>query len=207
MFLPKRIERTLFVLFLVGLFAACTPSNKPILPSSAEQPQSDTGESITHPEFANWSQFNVGAKATRYRVVTNEYGEVRVTTTFFLEEKSDDHVTVRSQVDVERPDRPLEQNPPQSTRFEAKFSLPRGLTEEFFKLPNAKAKLVGEEKMEVAGRQVEAEVYEWTESNEAGPMAIKLWRSNAVPGRIIRQEMLIESSKTKTVEEMKEVAW
>jgi hypothetical protein len=38
-------------------------------------------------------------------------------------------------------------------------------------------------------------------------MSVKLWRSDQVPGRIVRQEMLIESSQTKTVEELLEVKW
>jgi hypothetical protein len=38
-------------------------------------------------------------------------------------------------------------------------------------------------------------------------MTIKLWRSDEVPGRIVRQEMLIEASQTKTIEELKSVTW
>jgi hypothetical protein len=38
-------------------------------------------------------------------------------------------------------------------------------------------------------------------------MQVKLWRSNDIPGRIARQEMLIEASQTKTIEEIREVAW
>jgi hypothetical protein len=81
------------------------------------------------------------------------------------------------------------------------------MTAEFFQLPSQKAKRVAEEELEIAGRKIQAEVFEWTESNETGPMQVKLWRSNDIPGRIARQEMLIEASQTKTIEEIREVAW
>jgi hypothetical protein len=61
--------------------------------------------------------------------------------------------------------------------------------------------------MEVLGKTVTAELFEWSESNETGPMTVKLWRSNEVPGRIVRQEMLIESSQTKTIEKLTAVSW
>ena len=38
------------------------------------------------------------------------------------------------------------------------------------------------------------------ENNEAGPMTVKLWRSIEIPGRIVRQELVTESSSTRTVE-------
>jgi hypothetical protein len=38
-------------------------------------------------------------------------------------------------------------------------------------------------------------------------MIVNLWRSDQVPGRIVRQEMLIESSQTKTIEELRGVLW
>jgi hypothetical protein len=53
--------------------------------------------------------------------------------------------------------------------------------------------------------EVNAEVFEWTENNEAGPMTVKLWRSEEIPGRIVRQEMMTESSSTKTVEQISEL--
>jgi hypothetical protein len=64
-----------------------------------------------------------------------------------------------------------------------------------------------QESMDVFGKKVLVDIYQWIESNETGPMTVKLWRSDEVPGRIVRQEMLIESSQTKTVEELLEVRW
>jgi hypothetical protein len=101
----------------------------------------------------------------------------------------------------------LQENPPETTRFASRFKLPDGLSEEFFQLPNINAKKIGRENVEVHGKTVQADIYEWTESNEAGPMIVNLWRSDQVPGRIVRQEMLIESSQTKTIEELRGVLW
>jgi hypothetical protein len=79
------------------------------------------------------------------------------------------------------------------------------LKPELFLLPSSKAKLVGEERVSIGELEVNAEVFEWTENNEAGPMTVKLWRSEEIPGRIVRQEMMTESSSTKTVEQISEL--
>jgi hypothetical protein len=197
--------------FVIGLAAiGCGSSNKPILPSNVQksaQDSGDAGPAVAHPEYANWNRFPVGTEVTRFRVVSNPTGEVQVTTVLTLSEKSEQHVDVASQVNVIRPGEPLQENPSETTRFSANFALPKGLTEEYFQLPSMKAKKTREESMDVHGKTVKAELFEWTESNETGPMTIKLWRSNEVPGRIVRQEMLIESSQTKTVEELTAVTW
>jgi hypothetical protein len=190
-------------------YLGCDQADKrPILPSkqageaatatSATRPEPMT---IAHPEYENWSRFPKGASITRYRTVTNEFGEVRVTTKMWLEDKSDREVTVGSQIDVVRSgDYPEENNPPSTTKYAASFQVPQGMTPEFFQKPSDKAKLVGKETVAIADREFETEVFEWTENNEAGPMRIKLWRSLDVPGRIVRQEMMTESSNTKTLE-------
>ena len=200
----------LFVTF--GCWIGCD-DKRPIVPKT--QPTQTAGNSqgpaaqvpvlLDHPEYANWSRFPVGASVTRQRVVTNEFGEVRVTTKMWLEDKSSEQVAVGSQVSVVRSDNPPENNPPGSTTYPAKFALPNGLKPDLFLLPSSKAKLVGEESVMIGDLEVKSEVFEWTENNEAGPMTVKLWRSEEVPGRIVRQEMLTESSSTKTIEQISEI--
>lgn len=198
--------------FIVAWLTGCSPSNKPIIPQKPNAQQSRPVDDkpsvqVPHPEYTNWSRFDVGASVTRFRVVSNANGKVEVTTKFTLTEKSDTHVLVTMQVNVQRPNEALEKNPEEQTRFPAAFALPDGMTAEYFQLPSQKAKRVAEEELEIAGRKIQTEVFEWTESNETGPMQVKLWRSNDIPGRIARQEMLIETSQTKTIEEIREVAW
>jgi len=200
---------TRVVVVFIALVLGCGKSNKPILPANIQQSsESQLQEMIvTHPEYANWSRFPVGCQVVRFRVVSNKAGKVEVTSTWKLANKTEQFVETVFQINVQRPGEDLQVNPPETTRFPASFQLPKGLTEEFFQLPNIKAKKVGEETLDVSGKSIVAEVFEWIESNEAGPMTVKLWRSNEVPGRIVRQEMLIESSQTKTVEEVREVTW
>ena len=203
----------IFALVMMLVPAGCDSSSKPVLPNNAMAVQAakatgeDPGVSITHPEYANWSQFPVGAQVTRHRVISNATGEVKVTTVISLTEKTDKYVVVTSQVNVQRPGESLVENPADSTKFVASFQLPSGLSEDYFQLPSGKAKKVGEESLDIHGKTVLADIFEWTESNETGPMSVKLWRSNEVPGRIVRQEMLIEASQTKTVEELSSVSW
>ena len=198
------------LVFTMALIGGCGTSNKPILApkvqNASDQPD-EVRPMVVHPEYANWSRFPVGAQVVRYRVVSNEKGKVEVTSTLKLEQKTDRFVEIVSQVNVKRSDEDLQENPPERTKFLSEFKLPAGLSEDFFQLPSSKAKMVGEEELQVHGRSVQAKVYEWTENNETGPMAVKLWRSDQVPGRIVRQEMFIESSQTKTVEELLEVTW
>ena len=196
----------------IGAFltTGCGTSNKPMLPAGVQNPtqaSDETGNTVSHPEYANWSRFPEGAHVVRYRVTTNENGKVEVTSTWKLKKRSEDFVEIVSQVNVQRSGEELQENLPETTRFPSTFRLPKGLTEEFFQLPSAKAKKVGEESLEIHGKSIITEVFEWTESNETGPMTVKLWRSDDVPGRIVRQEMLIESSQTKTIEELHEVNW
>lgn len=198
----------------LGCWIGCE-DKRPIVPKT-QSPQT-VGESqspalqnpvlLDHPEYSNWSRFPVGASVTRQRVVTNEFGEVRVTTKMWLEDKSPVEVAVGSQVSVVRSETPAENNPPSSTTYPAQFALPSGLKPELFLLPSSKAKLVGEERVSIGELEVTAEVFEWTENNEAGPMTVKLWRSEDVPGRIVRQEMLTESSSTKTIEQISDIDW
>ena len=198
------------LVFTTALIGGCGTSNKPILAPKVQNASDQSDEvrpMVVHPEYANWSRFPVGAQVVRYRVVSNEKGKVEVTSTIKLEQKTDRFVEIVSQVNVKRSDEDLQENPPERTKFLSEFKLPAGLSEDFFQLPSSKAKMVGEEELQVHGRSVQAKVYEWTENNETGPMAVKLWRSDQVPGRIVRQEMFIESSQTKTVEELLEVTW
>lgn len=194
---------------MIGLLnIGCGQSNKPILPSITKLSSEASGEAtviVVHPEYANWSQFPVGTQVTRFRIVSNETGKVEVTTVLKLTEKTEEYVEVVSQVNVQRSGEPLQENPSETARFPASFRLPNGLNEAFFQRPSNNAKLIGKEIQTIGEKSIQTDVFEWTEINETGPMSVKLWRSDEIPGRIVRQEMLIESSQIKTVEEIRDL--
>jgi hypothetical protein len=158
---------------------------------------------VDHPEYANWRRFPVGTTVVRNKEVANEQGIVRVTTTLRLVEKTVANVTIETQVTVDRVGHPLIENPPQRTEFPATFSLPAGMQPEQFSLPSLKARRVGETRCSAAGTDYPAELFTWEERNETGPMAVKLWRSDDVPGRMIRQE--IRGPMHESVEELSEL--
>jgi hypothetical protein len=158
---------------------------------------------VDHPEYAAWSRFSVGAGVVRKKEVTNEFGTVKVTTTVRLAEKTADKVVVQSQITVDRSADGLVENPPQTASFAAKFRLPANMKLEQFTLPSLRAKLVGDESREVAGREFKAEVFTWQESTERGSMTVKLWRSDEIPGRMVRQE--VEGPMHHSVEEVVEI--
>lgn len=185
----------------------CDAGSGKVVPGAAPKTQAsaDPLPKVTHPEYANWSQFNPKASIVRKRIVTNSTGSIAVTTKMWLESKDANEVSVGSQVTVERPGEPAEKNDVNIVSYPATYSLPKGMDEARFLLPSAKAKETGTETVQVQGTQVEAKVYEWEESNEAGPMTVKLWHSNSIPGKIVRQEMFTISTETKTSEEIVEL--
>lgn len=193
-------------LFVVSslLFVGCTGSSSST-PRGYVAPESQEDlPLVDHPEYAHWSRFPVGAFSIRKKTVTNSYGSVYVTTKISLAEKTDEKIIVEQQVTVVRPE-VTNENPPQQMEYPAKFRLPTSVQLESFSLPSIKAKVVGEESLEEAGASRLCTKYEWEESNEAGPMAIKLWRSDEVPGRLVREETLIHSDGSTTVEFITEV--
>jgi hypothetical protein len=95
-------------------------------------------------------------------------------------------------------------NPPLLAEFPAKFRLPPSLQLEQFQLPSLKAKLIGEESCTVCGREFKTQHFAWREVNETGPMEIKYWRCNEVPGRLLRQE--ISGPNHASVEEIFEIS-
>lgn len=189
----------------VALCGGCDVSGKypPVVVDPA--PPAVEGAMVPTPQFVHWDQFPVETHVTRRKTVTNPDGSITVTTTQRLIEKTDKKITVQQQKTVERPEGRTEFSA-QDLVFAASFRLPPNLTEEQFALPALKAKLTGRETIEVAGQTYDAEVFEWEEVNEAGPMPIKIWRSNAVPGQILREEMLIRNNNQESSEEIIEIA-
>jgi len=165
---------------------------------------SDSLPLVDHPEYVHWSQFPVGTAVVRKKEVTNDHGAVRVTTKVRLAEKTAEKVVVETQVTVDRLNGTPEENPPFNAEFVAKFRLPSSVKLEQFSLPSLRAKPAGEETRAACGREYRAEVFTWEERNETGPMSVKLWRSNEVPGRMIRQE--IEGHMHHSVEEVVEIS-
>ena len=174
---------------------------------SAASQAEPVGPLVPYPQFENWSRFTVGTKVVRRKEVTNEFGTVIETESLRLVEKTDAKVVVESQTLVERSNGSRDDNPPQVFEFPATFRLPASFTIEQFSLPSLKAKLVGTEKASVSDKEYEAQVYEWTEVNEAGPMTVRLLTCDAFPGGKIRQEMFAQQTGTRSVEQIAEVAF
>lgn len=189
---------------MIAISGGCDVSGKypPVVVDPA--PPAAEGAVVPTPKFVHWAQFPIGTHVTRKKTVTNPDGSITVTTTQRLIEKTDQKITVQQQKTVERPEGQTE-FPPQELVFAASFRLPPNLTEEQFALPSLKAKSTGRETIELAGQTYDAEVFEWEEVNEAGPMPIKIWRSNAVPGQILREEMLIPNNNQESSEEITEI--
>ncbi len=159
---------------------------------------------VDHPEHVAWSRFSAGAEVVRKKVVTSVGGQVTVTTTVRLMEKTADRVAVETQVVVVREGAEPVENPPLRAEFPATFRLPPSLQFEQFQLPSLKAKLIGEELRTVCGREFTTQQFGWREVNETGPMEVRYWRSDEIPGRLLRQE--INGPNHASVEEVVEIS-
>ena len=162
----------------------------------------ETFPKAIHPEYANWSRFPEKAFVIRKRLVSNSNGTVVVTTKMWLEKKDTDEVLVGSQVTVERPNESIVENDEDVVRYPATYKLPKGMDEARFLLPSAKAKETGTEVIKIGNREFKSKIFEWEENNETGPMTVKLWRSDDIPGKIVRQEFFTKSTETKSSEEV-----
>jgi len=145
----------------------------------------------------------VGIVVVRKKEVAGGSETVQVTTTLRLAEKTTDKVVVESQVTVDRPGHPPTQNATQKVDFPATFPLPNGLRLEQFSLPSLKASQTGEETRQVCGQDYKTQLFTWDEVNETGPMTVKLWRSDDIPGRMLRQE--IQGHNHVSIEEVVEI--
>lgn len=156
-------------------------------------------------EYVNWKQFKVGTTVVRKKVVQNKQGSLTETTTVRLAELTDTKAVIEQQITVARPDSPPVVNPPMRLECFATFKVPPGLTAEQMSKPSLKAKATGEETVTACGKEYKATVYEWQDATEAGPMPNKLWLSDAVPGRRVKQEMKVEKVGNSTTEEVIEI--
>jgi len=185
---------------IVGCGSNNASNSKIVLPNV--QMVDDSLPSVAHPEFVNWSQFDEKATVVRKRLIENATGTVVATTKMWLEKKDENEVRVGSQVTVQRPNEPLVENDVDIVRYPAKYRLPKGMYEARFYLPSAKAVETGTETVQIGDYEFETKIYEWEETNEAGPSTIKLWRSDKIPGKIVRQELFTKSIATKSTEEI-----
>ncbi len=173
----------------ITLLLGCS-SPAPHQPEQVELSTSIEKTWVDNPEFLHWNQFPIGSQVVKKKVISNGNGTVEVTTTMTVREKTADKVIVDQQVTVVHPDSTLE-NPSQSLEYVSKFQLPAGMSLEAFSLPSLKARQAGTAEIELLGKVYVADVFEWEEKNERGPMSVKLWRSDKVPGRTIKEEATI----------------
>jgi|LakMenE18May11ns_1017448.scaffolds.fasta_scaffold9857316_2 hypothetical protein len=184
----------------------CGPQSPIIAPSDLAPADAPELPQVAHPEYTHWSRFPIGTKVIRYKEAYNDHGKVKVTTTITLADKSEKQVVVESQITVERENMPAEVNPSFTAEYPATFPLPANLKLEQFTLPSLKAKVIGEENQSVAGKDFATTIYGWQEVNEAGPMDVKVWRSDDVPGRTVREESLTISTQNKSLETVIEIS-
>ena len=182
----------------------CGSSSPPPAPVAAAPAvaAADDRPLVDDPDYQNWKAFPVHTTVTRKKVSRNEHDSVTEVLTLRLVEVTAAKVVVESQVTVERPNARPVMNPPTKREYPARFRLPPGMTAEQFQKPSLKAKASGEETLTVGGKAYRAAVFTWEDATEAGPMPNKLWQSDAMPGRLVKQQMSVAKVGNTTTEEV-----
>lgn len=155
--------------------------------------------------YANWTLFPVGTSVKKVKLTKNPQDWVKETTTTRLLEKTPAKVVIETQVTVERPNYETQVNPGMKIEIFATFQVPNGLTAEQILAPSLKAKKTGEEEITILDKKEKASVYTWEDGTESGPMKNKAWYCETIPGRLVKQEMVVEQKGFNAKEDIVEI--
>lgn len=177
------------------------------LASGKSSPDSETTppETLENLDFLNWKKFKVGTKVVRRKSTQNAQDWVKETQTIRLKEIQQDKVILESQITVERADSSKKVNPPFEIQFYASIVVPKGMNKDQFNKPSLKAAEVGKEKVTILGKEYLAQLWTWEDQTESGPMPQKLWQSDEVPGRFLKQESAVKRNGISSAEELIEI--
>jgi len=173
--------------------------------TSENEPQAGGGEVLDNLDYQSWKPFKPGTIVVRKKESKNENGWVKETTTLTLKQVTDEKVFIESQITVERPNEPAKVNPPFEISHSARFTVPKNMKKEQFNKPSLRAVEVGEESIKVAGKTYKARLFTWEDQTEAGPMPQKIWLSQEVPGRFLKQASAVTKNKTQRIETNEEL--
>lgn len=203
---------TLSVLLLASLSVGCGgPASTPTAATVPSVPDTDdTAPQVLFYDldYANWSRFPVGTQVKRKSVTSSPKATASTTSveTLTLKEVTDGAVVVVRQNTTQRSDGSYHVvNPPEERKYPRSFAIPSGMTAEDFSKPSRGARKDGEETGTVAGTSYRAVVYTWEDQTESGKMSVRVWLSDDIPGRIVKQEMKVPALENTTSDEVIEV--
>lgn len=185
-----RIALLLFVVLTAIVGCGSPPAAQTAVPAPPAPPSS---RPVEHPDYAAWKKFKPGTVVKRRAVVSraDSANKVVATETFTLIELTPAGAVVERQKTVERigEEARVDVAPPERRTAPATFALPEGMVADEFAKPSRDAKLTGEEVVTVAGKEYKCRVYTFSNGTEAGPMAIRVWWCDEMPGRLVKQTM------------------
>ncbi len=153
-------------------------------------------EVTENPMYLTWSKYKPGTKATQ-KVITRTSGSVfEITKTYTLVSINEDVALIEIQQTQKSPDGTVVTNSPYESKV--KRALPRGMKSVAFGQPK-RAKKLGEETIEAAGRTFETRWYETEGQTEAGPTLNRTWVSLDAPAMLVKYRIL-SSTSDKVVE-------
>jgi hypothetical protein len=196
----------LLTLSILGCNSSSQPKVEVAPPGDPNREKVAPPEMIESLDYANWKQFPIGTEVIRKEVTASKDTSVTSIRTWKLVELTPEEMVLEWQVTTERADGSYKSvNPPNRSTVKQSFALPKGMSADEFAKPSLNAKKTGEEEITLLGQKYQATVFEWKNSTEGGDMLVKAWFSNAVPGRILKQEMKVAALGRTTIDELVEI--
>jgi hypothetical protein len=150
-------------------------------------------ESVDNPSYVSWAKLGKGSSVT-HAVVTQTSGQtINTETTQTLVEVTPELATVEMKNKVEMMGTTREL-PPQKVTFKAKVSKQQAEGQGIPQGSSAKAEPAGEEKLKVAGKEFTCKVMNFTGDTNGMKSSGKMWRSEEVPGGLVRMHMDVEGA-------------
>lgn len=178
------------------LVSGCGPGRPAPALNVPERKDDPEAKLLDNPDYVNWNRFPSGTTVVRESHITGPEGTTIETTTLKLKDKSNSQLTVEMQVSVQHGDQ-LTENPVFELTHRAKVRT-RSTQAELL-LPRPDATKAGTAVLAIEGRDYDAQIFEWIDTVEAGPMQVKVWRSEYFPGRVLRRETQVADKFGKQV--------
>jgi hypothetical protein len=160
------------------------PNSDPVRGGAASTP---SGEEVDNPQYKTWANLPKGTVAVQRTITETEGNDAKTVTTvtYTLLEITPEYVKLRSQATTRRYDGYEAKNPPDINQVPHRLVLPKGIKKEDFGKP-VNVTEQGEETITVGGKEYKTRWGQGKDRDEAGEVFVRTWRSDGVPGGLVK---------------------
>jgi hypothetical protein len=153
------------------------------------------GEMVDNPEFTSWAKFKVGTAVTYSRQMSMGGDQRTMDTTSTLTEVTPDHVTLENKTTMSV-NGTVQNIPAQTRTINAKVA--KGSRPDEPHDGDAKPE-TGTEDIQAAGKTFSCKWMKITRSEKGTTVTMKFWRSDDVPGGLVKMDLTGSATMTTTL--------